>query len=137
MHWKAVRDKTNTHGVFKKLNKDCYGPDGIDYTRVTISYGMVSTVEVTLAKVDEEGNVHVEFLDRYPTEKNKKDQFYLFLFCPDLREGHFAKPVARTTGIVGASLPEEWKGHELQLYAFMEDSKGRTSETMYLGPIRG
>ena len=54
MHWKAVRDKTSTHGVFKKLNKDCYGPDGIDYTRVKISYGMVSTVEVTLAKVDEE-----------------------------------------------------------------------------------
>lgn len=133
LHWKAIRDRLNTPSVFKKLNKDCYGSDGIDYSRVKISYGSVSQVKITAAEVDAQGNVHVEFHDHYVTEKNKTDQFWLFVFCPDLREGHFARPVERTVGVVDAMIEESWQGHELHLYAFMKNAKGQTSDTMYLG----
>ena len=40
LHWKAVRKKSNTHSVFRNLNKDCFGPEGIDYSCVKISYGI-------------------------------------------------------------------------------------------------
>ena len=60
LHWKAVRDKLNTHSIFKRLNKDCYGPDGIDYPCISISYGTLRSVTVTAAEVDAQGNVHVE-----------------------------------------------------------------------------
>lgn len=133
LHWKAIRDRLNTPSVFKKLNKNCYGSDGIDYSRVKISYGSVSQVKITAAEVDAQGNVHVEFHDHYVTEKNKTDQFWLFVFCPDLREGHFARPVERTVGVVDAMIEESWQGHELHLYAFMKNAKGQTSDTMYLG----
>ena len=133
LHWKAIRDRLNTPSVFKKLNKDCYGSDGIDYSRVKISYGSVSQVKITAAEVDAQGNVHVEFHDHYVTEKNKTDQFWLFVFCPDLREGHFARPVERTVGVVDAMIDESWQGHELHLYAFMKNAKGQTSDTIYLG----
>lgn len=133
LHWKAIRDRLNTPSVFKKLNKDCYGPDGIDYSRVKISYGSVSQVKIIAVGVDTLGNVHVEFHDHYVTEKNKTDQFWLFVFCPDLREGHFARPVERTVGVVDAMIEESWQGHELHLYAFMKNAKGQTSDTMYLG----
>ena len=133
LHWKAVRDKLDTHSIFKRLNKDCYGPDGIDYPCISISYGTLRSVTVTAAEVDAQGNVHVEFHDHYATEKNKNDLFFLFVFCPDLREGHYAKPVERTIGVVDAIIPEEWLGHTLHLYAFMKGSKGRTSETIYVG----
>ena len=133
LHWKAIRDRLNTPSVFKKLNKDCYGSDGIDYSRVKISYGSVSEVKITAAGIDVQGNVHVEFHDHYVTDKNKTDQFWLFVFCPDLREGHFARPVERTVGVVDAMIDESWQGHELHLYAFMKNAKGQTSDTIYLG----
>lgn len=133
LHWKAIRERLNTPSVFKKLNKDCYGPDGIIYSRVRMSYGTVSEVKITAVEVDEKGNVHVEFHDHYVTDKNKKDTFWLFVFCPDFREGHFARPVERTVGVINAKIPDEWQGHELHLYAFMKNVKGQTSATMYLG----
>lgn len=133
LHWKAIRERLNTPSVFKKLNKDCYGADGIDYARVKISYGSVSEVKLTAAQVDAQGNVHVEFHDHYVTDKNKTDKFWLFVFCPDLREGHFSRPVERTVGVVDTMIDESWLGHELHLYAFMKNAKGQTSDTMYLG----
>jgi hypothetical protein len=47
LHWQAVRQKLNTHSVFKKLNKDCYGPDGIIYSRIKISQGSVIGAHIT------------------------------------------------------------------------------------------
>ena len=61
LHWQAVRQKLNTHSVFKKLNKNCYGPNGIDYPRVKISEGSVSRANITYAKIDAEGNISVLF----------------------------------------------------------------------------
>ena len=133
LHQKALRDKMNTHCVFKKLNKDCFGPDGIDYPRIKLSFGTVSSVNITAVRVDTQGGVHVEFHDHYVTPKNKHDEFFLFVFCPDLREGRCAHPVERTANVVDAKIPDNWLGHPLQLYAFMRNAQGRTSDTMYLG----
>ena len=133
LHSKAVREKLNTHSVFKKLNKDCYGADGIDYPRVRISWGSVTGFSITSADVNQEGMVCVAF-DGNCTMENKNDEFYLFVFCPDQREGRCAAPVARTAGEVHASIPAEWMGHPLHLYAFMKAEKGnRTSDSDYVG----
>lgn len=131
LHWHAVRQKKNTYCVFKSINKDCYGPDGIVYPHIRISSGTVPVVQITSAEIDEQGMVRVSF-DGGRTLGHDKDEFYLFVFCPDLREGHFAHPVERTVGLVDAQIPEQWLGHTLHLYAFMRDAKGRTSETIYV-----
>lgn len=131
LHWHAVRQKKNTYCVFKSINKDCYGPDGIVYPHIRISSGTVPDVQITSAEIDEQGMVRVSF-DGGRTLGHDKDEFYLFVFCPDLREGHFAHPVERTAGLVDAQIPEQWLGHTLHLYAFMRDAKGRTSETIYV-----
>ena len=131
LHWHAVRQKKNTYCVFKSINKDCYGPDGIVYPHIRISSGTVPDVQITSAEIDEQGMVRVSF-DGGRTLGHDKYEFYLFVFCPDLREGHFAHPVERTVGLVDAQIPEQWLGHTLHLYAFMRDAKGRTSETIYV-----
>lgn len=131
LHWHAVRQKKNTYCVFKSINKDCYGPDGIVYPHIRISSGTVPDVQITSAEIDEQGMVRVSF-DGGRTLGHDKDEFYLFVFCPDLRKGHFAHPVERTVGLVDAQIPEQWLGHTLHLYAFMRDAKGRTSETIYV-----
>ena len=132
LHNKAMRDKLNTHSVFKKINKNCYGADGIDYSRVCISLGPVSGISITSAEVDQDGIVRVAFAG-YCTTENENDEFYLFVFCPDQHEGRFVAPVARFIGSVEATIPEEWKGHALHLYAFMKGKRLRTSNSVYVG----
>lgn len=48
--------KLDTGSVFKKLNKGCYGADGIDYPRVVISYGSVAGAQITSAEICETGD---------------------------------------------------------------------------------
>ena len=133
LHAWAVREKLDTFSAFKKINKNCYSADGIDYARVCISRGSVERSYVTSAKVDNQGVVHVTFHSN-TTPENQYDQFFLFVCCPNQREGRCAAPVARTAGEVHASIPAEWMGHPLHLYAFMKAEKGnRTSDSDYVG----
>ena len=127
-----MRLKLDAGSVFKKLNKDCYGTGGIDYPSVVISYGSVAGVEITSAEVSAQGKALVTF-DGGTDGKNGKDEFWLFVFCPDMKEGRFAELVARTAGRVTVQVPDVWLGHELHLYAFMKNAQGRTSRTMYVG----
>jgi hypothetical protein len=136
LHWQAVRQKLNTHSVFKKLNKNCYGPNGIDYPRVKISEGSVSRANITYAKIDAEGNISVLFDGRANETEDLKDQFFLYVFCPALRDGAFAKPVNRSEEAVSCQIPDEWRGHDLHLYAFMKDKVGHTSDTIYVGAFK-
>ena len=131
----AVREKLDTYSVFKRLNKDCYGAEGIDYSSVQISSGTVPGAVITSVEVDAQGVVRVAF-DGSSMSKSAQDMFYIFVFCPDLRDGLFIKPVARPVGFVSAQILEEWKGYTLHLYAFMKDRKGRTSKTIYVGQYR-
>ncbi len=133
LHWYAVRQKLNTHSVFKSLNKNCYGANGIDYPHVVISRGSVSIESITSANIGSQGDIHVTFCGCSQSSENKNDEFYLFVFCPDLCAGHFAQPVARSIGRVDAQIPDEWLGHALHLYAFMRNRKGQTSDTIYVG----
>ena len=80
----------------------------------------------------QDGIVRVAFAG-YCTTENKNDEFYLFVFCPDQHEGRFVAPVARFIGSVEATIPEEWKGHALHLYAFMKGKRLRTSDSVYVG----
>lgn len=132
LHNKAVRKQTNTFSVFKKINKDCYGQDGIDYPHVCISSGSVAITHITAASVDAQGKVHVEFQGNSGPEY-ENDEFYLYVFCPDQHDGHFAPPVKRKVGMASAIIPPEWLGHTLHLYAFMKGKRGQTSNTIYVG----
>ena len=89
-------------------------------------------VSIESAEVNAQGIVEVKFTAS-PLSDGRNDQFFLYVFCPDLRDGRFAQPVTRSIGEVRANVPSEWQGHLLHLYAFMKDSKGRTSETIYVG----
>ena len=132
LHRQALRQKLDTYGLFKKLNKDCYDADGIDYARVRISLGMLAGAVITSVGVDAQGEVSVAF-DGHAFSGRRSDQFYLYVFCPDQGEGLFMEPVARDAGFVAASVLEAWRGHDLHLYAFMKSEKGQTSETIYAG----
>ena len=126
----AGRWKLNTHCAFKKLNKDCYGPDGVRYARVVVSNGPVSPAYLNSAQVDDYNMLRVTFSNQ---SGSPDDSFFVFVYCPALREGGLLPPVPRSAGESSIQLPAEWPSHPLHLYAFLRDRKGRTSNTTYLG----
>jgi hypothetical protein len=135
LHWQALHQKLNTHSVFKSLNKDCYSSDGIDYSHIRISHGSVTGVSIESAEVNAQGIVEVKFTAS-PLSDGRNDQFFLYVFCPALRDGAFAKPVNRSEEAVSCQIPDEWRGHDLHLYAFMKDKVGHTSDTIYVGAFK-
>ena len=143
LHWQALRERNSTFALFRKLNKNCFTPDGeINLPRVIVSKGSVPEVSITSASIAE-GVLTVTF-DSRNHAGDPTDEFYLFVYCPALCTGLLATPVPRSAGEITAVLPDEWlhatpnaasfphsDNQGLHLYAFLRGKKGRTSDTIY------
>ena len=143
LHWQALRERNSTFALFRKLNKNCFTPDGeINLPRIIVSKGSVPEVSITSASIAE-GVLTVTF-DSRNYAGDPTDEFYLFVYCPALCTGLLATPVPRSAGEITAVLPDEWlhatpnaasfphsDNQGLHLYAFLRGKKGRTSDTIY------
>ncbi len=130
LHGQAVREKNSTYALFKRINKDCFTPDGeIDYPRIVVSKGSVPIVSITSAVI--EGDCLTVIFDGYVYGGAATDRLFLFVYSSTLRAGTLATPVPRSAGKVTALLPTEWLGQPLHLYAFLQGYRLRTSETIY------
>ena len=89
LHWLSVREHNSTYALFRKLNKDCFTPDGdIDYPHVIVSKGSVPLVTITSAVI-EDGCLTVNF-DSRSYGGAATDELYLFVYCPALCVGRLA-----------------------------------------------
>lgn len=139
LHWHAVREHNSTYALFRKLNKDCFTPDGeIDLPRVVVSRGSVPTVVFTSASIDNgdasTGSAGIPLtvtFDPCPYGGRSTDEFFLFVYCPALCTGRLATPVLRSSGRLTVVLPEEWLHKPLHLYAFLRSTRGHTSDTIH------
>lgn len=134
LRWLAAREHNSTFALFRRLNKDCCGGDGvIAWERVAVSHGSVCPVGVRGVEM-KEGALVVRFDDgRYGEWED--DELLVYAFCPDLGAGCLAARATRySAGCLEVGIPEGWSGHALHLYAFLRDGQGRTSETIYINP---
>ncbi len=130
LHGQAVREKNSTYALFKRINKDCFTPDGeIDYPRIVVSKGSVRKASITSVTVAD-GLLTVIF-DGYVYGGAATDMFFLFVYSSALRAGTLADPVPRSTGQITVNLPDEWHDQTLHLYAFLQGYRLRTSDTIY------
>lgn len=130
LHWISVREHNSTYALFRKLNKDCFTPDGdIDYPRIVVSKGSVPMVSITSAVI-EDGCLTVNF-DSHAYEGAATDRLFLFVYSSALRAGTLADPVPRSAGQITADLPDEWLGQPLHLYAFLQGYRLRTSDSVH------
>lgn len=130
LHGQAVREKNSTYALFKRINKDCFTPDGeIDYPRIVISKGSVRKASITSVTVAD-GLLTVIF-DGYVYGGAATDMFFLFVYSPALCTGFLAAPVPRSAGHITVDLPTEWLGQPLHLYAFLQGYRLRTSDSIY------
>ena len=53
--------------------------------------------------------------------------------CPSRGEAVLSLPVYRRMKRITVMLPQAWQGLEVQLYGFVQDAAGRTSNSVYIG----
>lgn len=130
LHGQAVREKNSTYALFKRINKDCFTPDGeIDYPRIVVSKGSVPMVSITSAVI-EDGCLTVNF-DSHAYDGAATDRLFLFVYSHALCAGFLVEPVLRSAGQITADLPAEWLGQPLHLYAFLQGYRLRTSDSVH------
>ena len=130
LHGQAVREKNSTYALFKRINKDCFTPDGeIDYPRIVVSKGSVPMVSITSAII--EGDCLTVTFDSRAYGGTATDRLFLFVYSPALCAGFLADPVLRSAGRITVDLPTEWLGQPFHLYAFLQGYRLRTSDSIY------
>ena len=130
LQYQAVRMNLNTFCAFKKLNSGLVKADRIDYQHLYLSKGPVSGVRVTGVRIEEQ-HLKLTFIDRYMTQDEADDNFYLYAYCENLCEGELYGPVFRRDGTIDAIIPTEWNGLKIHLYCYLIDAKSRSSDTIY------
>lgn len=134
LHHHAKREHLRTYADFRRLNKDCFTAEGfIDYPNITLSYGTVARVTFTSARIDDAHILHLTY-DPSLSLGNAQpdDSLFLFVFCPAYSKGQLFDPVPRLQGSFSVELPAEWPADNLHLYAFLSNSKGYCSKTVYI-----
>ena len=134
LHHHARREHLRTYSDFRRLNKDCFTVEGlIDYPNITLSYGSVARVAFTSAQLEGDHILHLTY-EPSLTSSNAQpdDKLFLFAFCPACSKGQLFGPVPRPEGSFSVELPAEWPADSLHLYAFLKNSKGNCSKTIYI-----
>ena len=130
----AKREHKRTYADFRSLNKSCFTQEGlIDYPNIILSYGSVAQVKFTSAQLDDARALHLTYDPCIgANHSTPDDNLFLYAYCPACNTGQLYAPVPRLTGSFSIELPPDWPTDSLHLYAFLCNSKGISSKTMYV-----
>ncbi len=123
-----------SYNLFVHLNQRAFGSDNgqltVDWGALQFSAGPVAPVALGTPIVDDRNILSVSF-EKNPLHlrADALDEVYLYVHCPALDCGCMAAPVCRIDKKIRLLLPDDFAGQELYLYAFAQDSHGRTSST--------
>lgn len=137
LHHHAQRAHKRSYADFRSLNKNCFTKEGlIDYPNIVLSYGSVAQVTFTSARLDDTHTLHLTYDPALGDGHSRPDDsLYLFAFCQAWSKGLLYDPVPRPQGSFSINLPHEWPAEGLHLYAFLCNSKGNSSKTIYIQPL--
>ena len=138
----AYSMRMTSYNLFVHLNQEAFSlVDGnfeVDYSRLRFCSGPLAPVAFGEPEWSTDNVLSVSFTkDNSNLKKNRYDNVYLYIYCPDLQEGFMAAPVYRVTRSISVLLPDSYAGHELQLYGMVCSSDGVWSETVYVGALAG
>ena len=106
----------------------------VDWAALRLSMGPVAPVAFGVPEVTEETVLTITF-EKNPlhVRADAYDKVYLYVYCPEAREGYLAAPVYRKTQCISVVLPSMFAGREVQLWGLVQDEQGRWSESIYIG----
>lgn len=126
-----------SYNLFVKLNQPAFGWADealqVDWPALRLSTGPVAPVAFAAPVIDEHNTLSISF-EKNPLRMHTDslDLVHLFVYCPDLEQSCMVAPVYRHNRRIRMLLPDGFAGHELQLYAFVQDIHGQFSETIYI-----
>ena len=106
----------------------------IDYENLLLADGPVAPVAFNEVQMVDESTLKVCF-EKNPLRRTARseDLVYLAAYCPELDEFDLSLPAYRRSNAVTISLNPYWAGREVHLWGFVVDSKGRASQSQYIG----
>lgn len=116
----------------------------IDYTGMQVSKGGLSIVDFGMPNFDIPLKVEVEFGDfGSPCQRTRNDKAYIFVYCPDAKQGIMSQPTEFEDGKVSVNVPNLWTGMRVHVWGFVRNngeanvelniSAGECSPSRYLG----
>ena len=124
--------------LFVRANQQCFNlVDGrmeVDYANLCVSAGSVAPVAITEWGVDADNVLEVSF-EKNPLHLScsQFDNVYVWVWCPEAGVGYLANAVYRRMKKMSTVLPQIMGGKEVHVYAFVQDERGRCSNTAYGG----
>lgn len=136
--FKVLSDEMDmtAQNLFIKVNQQAFSTVGgrftVDYKRLQVSAGPVAPVAVSEVVRDEHNVLTVRF-EKNPLrlQADNYDSVYVWVWCPEEGTGYLANPVYRRAKRLSAVLPTLMEGHEVHVYAFVQNERGECSETAY------
>ena len=106
---------------------------GVDYERIRIAEGPAAPVHFTMANVNENNVLHVDFEKNSGMSRAKgSDRVYIYVYNVDTREGLLSAAAERRRGPLEMQLPEGWNELNVRLWGFVVDGEGRASGSQYV-----
>ena len=104
------------------------------WEQLVLSDGPVTAVGLGKSSISGDNTLEISF-EKNPSHgrANGYDRVYLFVYCPEVEQGYWAAPVYRRSEHISALLPDVFAGHEVQLWAMVQDRNGQWSPTVYGG----
>lgn len=133
LHAASQEEQMTECNLFVKMNKERFTPWGVDYKALEISRGPVAPVAFVEAAVGDDNVLRTRF-EKNPLHlrADGDDRVFVYAYCPALQEGRLSAGVCRRSKRLDMALPDEWAGLEVVFYAFVQDYKLQTSDTIYL-----
>ena len=136
----AAREQMTEGNVFVRMNKGCFGRGaarrvrtGVDYEHIRIAEGAAAPVRFSMASVDENNVLHVDFeRNSGMTRAKGSDRVYVYVYNTDTREGLLSHPAERRRGHLVMLLPEGWNERNVRMWGFVVDGEERASGSAYI-----
>ena len=116
----------------------------IDYTGMQVSKGSLSNVNFDMPSFDIPLKVKVDFGDYgSPCQRTRNDKVYVYVYCPDAKQGIMSLPTEFEDGTVSVDVPSLWNGMRVHVWGFVRNEgaanealdipAGECSSSRYLG----
>ena len=135
--------------LFQKSNWPCVSATGtgtvnIDYTGMMVSKGGLSNVTFDIPMFDVPSQVVVDFQEfGAPCQRTSKDHAYIYVYCPDAKQGVLSLPTEFEAGRVTCNVPALWNGMKVHVWGFCRNegpenvekniAAGECSQSQYIG----
>lgn len=135
--------------LFQKTNFPAVTATGtgvvnVDYTSIVVSRGGLSPVIFDIPAFDVPHSVMVDFSEfGAPCQRTANDRVFVYVYCPDARQGILSGEVKLVDETVTVDVPEAWNGMKVHVWGFVRNEgpadlgkdipAGECSPSQYLG----